>query len=335
MAPAQELEAGLLGGLFDRVVHGRGDGALLLGGGNAGAEGFHEVRHPAGRDGGGGHGLLGAQLALDDPFESQAVLVLVADGVVRGGELVDEHGGHGHLLPGDGGPLFGQLQLVVPPYLVGVEHGVHGQAVLEGAEAADVLLLAQGDLGQGHPVGALQCLLHEVEGFDAHGVGLEDVGALEADGVDGGEVAELGDLDGVRGGDGEVIEVALLHDDVLLLGVLVGAGDLRGFDLHLVGGAEAAVTEAGVAGAVEGDEGDVLALGGGVELDGDGDHPKADQALPDSSSRHDRTSLGCALTPTLSQRRVDDSSPYGATLRDGRPPVDSPDSRLPPRMVVM
>ena len=98
-------------------------------------------------------------------------------------------------------------------------------------------------------------------------------------------------------GNGKVVEVALLHDDVLLLGELVGAGDLGRFDLYLVRRAEAAVAEAGVAGAVDGDEGDVLALGGGVELDGDGDHPEADEAFPDSSSCHDRTSLGCAPTP--------------------------------------
>ena len=95
-------------------------------------------------------------------------------------------------------------------------------------QAADVLFLAQGYLGDGHSAEGLQGLLQQVGGLDADSLRFEDVGTLEVHGVDGGQVDELGDLYGVRGADGKIFEVAVVYyrgDDCFhVVGLVWGVG---------------------------------------------------------------------------------------------------------------
>ena len=111
----------------------------------------------------------------------------------------------------------------------------------------------------------------------------EDVGALEEDGVDGLDIDELDDVEGMLGGHGEVVEVGLLEDDVLVLAVLVALDEVFHADLGVVVGRPALHADAGMGVLVEVDEADIAMLGRGVELHGDDHHAEADGALPDGA----------------------------------------------------
>ena len=234
---------------------------------------------PCGASGSCGDGRAGAELGLDHLLERVPVLVPVLAGLELAGELVDEH--HRHLQLGLAQlDLARQVELGGAAYLVRVIHRLHDEAVDVRADEAEVLLVAERDLGDGDAVRGLQRLLQESERLHAHALGLDVVALLVVDGVDGGDVHEPEDVDGMRSLEREVVEVLRFHHEVLVAGELEAADDLAVLGLHLTGGAPALLLEAGVAGVVELDEADVLALGGDIELHGDGDHPETYRAFP-------------------------------------------------------
>ena len=143
-----------------------------------------------------------------------------------------------------------------------------------------MLLVAECDLGDGDAVRGLQRLLQEGERLHSNALGFDVVALLVVDGVDGGDVHEPEDVDRVSGLEREVVEVLRLHHEVLVAGELEAADDLAVLDLLFVVGTPAPLLEAGVAGVVQLDEADVLALGGDIELHRNGDHPETYRAFP-------------------------------------------------------
>ena len=202
------------------------------------------------------------------------------------GELIDQGIGHGHLLIVDELLILRQLEVGVGPELIGIVHRGHGDAAVVGPQAAQVLLLPQGYLRDSHALAALERAPQQKEGLLAHRLGLEDVASLEVHRVDAGEIHEPHYLNRVGRRNGQVLEVGLLHYDVLFLGVLVPADRLVQGDVDFVVGAVPLLADAIMAFAMQCDEGDVLALGGRVQLDRDHHHPEADGPLPDCPRRH-------------------------------------------------
>ena len=86
----------------------------------------------------------------------------------------------------------------------------------------------------------------------------------------------------------EILKVGGLHDDVLVLGVLVSLSQLVLLHEGLVVCTVLAMVDTCVAGGVQGGEGYVLALGGRIKLDRDRYHPIADGAFLNSSWWHYR-----------------------------------------------
>ena len=90
-----------------------------------------------------------------------------------------------------------------------------------------------------------------------------------------------GQLDRVLTGQRQLREVLVRHDHVIVLGVFVAADDLAPFDLAIVLRAPAQLLQPDAVFLVQQAKRNVFTIGGGVELDRDADHPKADHAVPD------------------------------------------------------
>lgn len=117
----------------------------------------------------------------------------------------------------------------------------------------------------------------------AHALGFQIVAFLAMYGINAGQIDESGDLYRMGGRHKEILKISGLHDDVLVLGVLVSLSQLVLLHEGLVVCTVLAMVDTCVAGGVQGGEGYVLALGGRIKLDRDRYHPIADGAFSNSS----------------------------------------------------
>ena len=118
-------------------------------------------------------------------------------------------------------------------FLVAHDVGHHAGelVVVVGHDGDEVFAATEGDLAEGDLLGGLEGFADDGEGF---GLGVafgdDEVGLLEERGGDLVVVDELLDLEGVAGGDAEVVDLFGLDGDVLALAVLVAFDDLALFD---------------------------------------------------------------------------------------------------------
>ena len=90
-----------------------------------------------------------------------------------------------------------------------------------------MLAAAEGDLAQGNFFCGQQGFADDGEGFGLHGVlGGDEVGLFEEGRWDFVDVDELGDHEGVAGGDAEVLDLLGLDGDVLAFTVFVPLDDV-------------------------------------------------------------------------------------------------------------
>ena len=121
--------------------------------------------------------------------------------------------------------------------------------------------------------------------LEADLLGLEVVARVVVDRVDVGGFDERRQLDGVLGGQRQLLEVLVGDLDVLALADLERPHQLVLRHLVVLGDAHAGEADAAVVGLVQQVEADVLVLGGREQPHGDADHPESDGAFPDRS-RH-------------------------------------------------
>ena len=262
---------------------GAGRGALA-GGLDAGSERGHQVHHLRRLRRLGLDELLALELGLDQLHQRVAVLVAVVLGGEWRLEHLDQRERHLELVLGDLGPLErldgGRADLV------GVVERFEEHAPLGARpQRAEPLLVADRDLRDCRQALRLQRLDQQRERFRARLVRFQVVGALVEDGVDLLELHERLDRDRLPRRQGQLVEVVVVEDDVAVLGVLVAAHDLVVGHLAVEVGIPAQLLHARVVLAVKLAEGDILALGGGEEAHGNGDHSETDRASPDRS-RH-------------------------------------------------
>src|SRR5437660_4370614 len=313
-------------------------GALLLGLLDRLPQRFHEV-HDLGRLRSlGGFDDLALHLGLHDLHDRLAVVVLVAAGVEVVGEALDQGLGHLELLRVD-------LHLALQPFeafhranLVGPVQRVHDQALAVGVQGGEVLLVAQRDLGDRHPAGRLERLAEQLIGLLSQLFRLDVVGAVVVEAwFDVIHRDELLDVDGVRGGQREVVQVLVVDEDIPVFADLVAALDLAVLDLVVPLGAPALVRDGGVVLRAELPERDLGGrLGRVVETDRYRHHPERDHALPHRSRHGDAVYL---LNPCLAtfRRRVRRLRPAAASqvssfrVRRARAGASAPGSCRRPR----
>ena len=174
-------------------------------------------------------------LGFDHFAEGGLVLVLELLRCKRCGFALDEFGSEGELVLVDGdlfdfAEKFGWLaQLFVVTHDIG-HHA--GKVVVGGRGDGDkVLAASEGDLAEGYLLCGLESFAHYGKGLGLHVVfGDDEVWLLEEFGIDLVYVDELGDGDGVAGGDAEIFDLLGLDGDVLALAVLVSLNDVALFD---------------------------------------------------------------------------------------------------------
>ena len=108
--------------------------------------------------------------------------------------------------------------------LVGPVQRVEQQTFLMQRETAEMLAIAERDLADGDRAGLLERLAEQGVRLDADSLRFQVVRALEIHaGLDLRVRAELDDVDGVRRGQRQVVEVGVRDDHVLVLAHLVAA----------------------------------------------------------------------------------------------------------------
>src|SRR5437773_7487157 len=202
-------------------------GALLLRLRDGLSQGLHQVHDLRRLRSLRGFDDLAFHLGAHDLHHRLAVLVLVARRVEALGQALDEGLCHLELLGVDLDLVLEAFQALGRADLVRPVEGVHDQALSVGVKGAEVLLVSQRDLGDGHAPGRLERALQQVVGLLAQLLGLDVVGAVvvqpRLDVIRG---HELLDVDGVRGREGEVVQILVVDDDVAVLADLVAALDL-------------------------------------------------------------------------------------------------------------
>src|SRR6266508_1214367 len=175
---------------------------------------------------------LAFHLRVNNLHHSLAVLVLVAARVEAVGQALDQRLGHLELLGVDLHLILEPLQALGGADLVRPVQRVHDQALAVGVQRCQVFLVAKRDLRDGHATRRLERAAQQVVRLLAELFRLYVVGVVVVEaGLDIVDRHELLDVDGVRGGQGEVVEVLVVDDDVAVFADLVSALDLAVRDL--------------------------------------------------------------------------------------------------------
>ena len=168
--------------------------------------------------------------------------------------------------------------------LVGEVHRRHGQRALERAHCGQVLLVAHDDAADAHALGALHRGLQQLVGLLAGLVRAEPVRVVVVDGVDGRQLDEVADVDGLRRVRAQVVELLRVHDHVVPLRHLEALLDLLLGDRLPGGRRHLLVADPGPRVLLQLVEVDGVVMDGAVGLHGHVDQPEADRATPDRSS---------------------------------------------------
>src|SRR6266540_2560351 len=247
---------------------------------DAGSQGLHQVDHLRGLRLLAVGDLLALDLLGDQLLEGGAVLVAELLGLEVGREALDQAAGHPHLLRPDLHLLVEHLEARRTD-LVGPEHRLQHEDVVAQAQGGQVLLVAEGNLGEGDLAVVHHGLAQQLVGLEAGRLGHQVIGLLEENRVDLVGVDEALDLDRLGAGHRQGVELLLGQGHVVVLLVLVALDDLGILDLFAVDRADALVADAAAVGLVELVEAEALLLGGAVHAHRDRHQPERDRALPD------------------------------------------------------
>ena len=211
---------------------------------------------------------------------------MIARWIEVGAHVLDEHHRHVELFLGDARASARGCQFGRRTDLIGPVQRVEDQALLMERQATEVLAIAQRDLADGDGAGLLERLAEQRIRLDADRLRLQVVRALQVDArFDLRIRAELDDLDRVRRGQGDVVEIRVGHDHVLVLADLIAAQSLAPADLSILFRAPAFVAHGRVVVGAEQPERNTFRFGRQVQPHGDRHHAKAD-GTPPHGSRH-------------------------------------------------